>query len=277
MINNPKDKIEGFDTLAELALNLRWSWNHATDEVWQQLDPKLWEITNNPWVVLQTTSNEKIKHVLTDPEFRKKLIEGGEEAVAASDDPMIVLERRLDPLRREAIKWSQDNVESVEERAGEQLGKARFAAFGRSDYPDATFTLRLSYGQVAGYPMNGTKAPAKTTLFGLYDRAYGFGLDGPFALPARYLEGREKLDLTTPFDFVTTNDIIGGNSGSPILNSKAELIGLIFDGNIDSLGGDYGYDGAVNRAVGVSAVGLRYALATIYHADRIAKELQGAK
>ena len=98
---------------------------------------------------------------LADPAVRKKLVEGGEAAVAASDDPMIVLERSLDPIRREMIKWQQDNIESVEQRAGEQLGKARFAAYGRSTYPDATFTLRLSYGQVKGYPMNGTKAPSE--------------------------------------------------------------------------------------------------------------------
>ena len=104
---------------------------------------------------------------LADPAFRKKLVEGGEAAVAASNDPMIVLARKLDPLRRELIKWMEDNVESVEQRAGEQLGKARFAAYGKTTYPDATFTLRLSYGQVKGYPMNGTEAPPKTTFYGL--------------------------------------------------------------------------------------------------------------
>src|SRR5579872_1966366 len=145
---------------------------------------------------------------LFDAEFRKKLVEGGEAAVAASDDPEIVLARKLDPLRRELIKWTEDNVQSVEERAGEQLGKARFAAFGKSTYPDATFTLRLSYGQVKGYPMNGTQAPSKTTFYGLYDRAQSFDFQGPWYLPSRYKEGREKLDLATPLDFVTTNDII---------------------------------------------------------------------
>src|SRR5580658_9928003 len=109
---------------------------------------------------------------------------------------MIGLARKLDPMRRELIKWEQDNVESVEQRAGEQIGKARFAVYGKTTYPDATFTLRLSYGQVKGYPMNGTKAPSKTTFYGLYDRANSFDFDGPFALTSRYLEGRSKLDLS---------------------------------------------------------------------------------
>ena len=133
---------------------------------------------NDPWVKLvlagktpqevATTAVNGSK--LTDPALRKQLVEGGESAVAASTDSMIVLARRLDPMRRELIKWEEDNVDSVVERAGEQLGKARFAAFGKSTYPDATFTLRLSYGQMKGYPMNGTIAPPMTTMYGLYDR-----------------------------------------------------------------------------------------------------------
>jgi hypothetical protein len=210
---------------------------------------------------------------LADPAVRKKLIEGGEAAVAASDDPMIVLERRLDPIRREMIKWQQDTVESVEQRAGEQIGKARFAAYGRSAYPDATFTLRLSYGQVKGYPMNGTEAPAKTTLYGLYDRAAGFNFEVPFALPARFTEGREKLDLATPFDFVTTNDIIGGNSGSPVINRNGEIVGLIFDGNIESLVGDFVYSDVTNRAVAVTTNVMTEVLRKLYGAQKLVNEL----
>jgi hypothetical protein len=210
---------------------------------------------------------------LSDPAVRKKLIEGGEAAVAASDDSLIVLERRLDPLRREMIKWEQDNVESVEERAGEQLGKARFAAYGHSTYPDATFTLRLSYGAVAGYPMNGTKAPPKTTFYGLYNRAAGFNYEGPFALPSRYLEGARKLDLSTPLNFVTTDDIIGGNSGSPVINRNGEIVGLIFDGNIESLVGDYVYDDTANRAVAVTTNGMTEALRKLYGGQKLLEEL----
>jgi hypothetical protein len=212
---------------------------------------------------------------LAEPALRRKLVEGGEAAVAASDDAMIVLARKLDPMRRELNRWLEDNVLGVEQRAGEQLGKARFAAYGKTTYPDATFTLRLSYGEVQGYPMNGTKAPYKTTFYGLYDRARSFDFEGPFYLPSRYLERRDRLDLATPLDFVTTNDIIGGNSGSPVINRKAEIVGLIFDGNIESLAGDYAYDGTVNRAVAVHTAGMTEALRKLYDATRLVNELLG--
>ncbi len=212
---------------------------------------------------------------LADPAFRRQLVDGGQAAVAASTDPMIALLRRLDPLRRELVKWQEDNVSSVVQRAGEQLGKARFAAYGKSTYPDATFTLRLSYGRVRGYPMNGTKAPYKTTFHGLYDRALGFDFAPPFDLPSRYVEGRDKLDLSTPLDFVTTNDIIGGNSGSPVIDAKGEIVGLIFDGNIESLVGDFVYEGETNRAVAVHTGGMTEALKKLYGAQKLVDELLG--
>ena len=212
---------------------------------------------------------------LADPAVRRQVVEGGKTAVAASNDPMIVLARQLDPMRRELTAWMENNVESVEQRAGEQLGKARFAVYGKSTYPDATFTLRLSYGQVQGYPMNGTKAPPLTTFYGLFDRAAGFHYDGPFYLPARYMENRDKLTLSTPLNFVTTNDIIGGNSGSPVINAKAEIVGLIFDGNIESLVGDFVYDGAANRAVAVHTGAMTEALTKLYGASRLMEELAG--
>jgi hypothetical protein len=212
---------------------------------------------------------------LADPALRKKLVEGGEAAVAASDDPMIVMNRKLDPMRREMIKWQEDNVQSVEQEAGEKLGKARFAAYGKGTYPDATFTLRLSYGKVQGYPMNGTVAPPNTTFYGLYDRAASFNYDGPFYLSSRYKENKEKLDLSTPLDFVTTNDIIGGNSGSPVINRNADIVGLIFDGNIESLVGDFVYDGTANRAVAVHTAGMTEALRKLYGAQRLVDELLG--
>lgn len=210
---------------------------------------------------------------LADPALRKRLLEGGQRAVDASTDPMIVLARKLDPMRRELIEWEQDNVESVLDQAGEQLGKARFAAYGKTTYPDATFTLRLSYGQVKGYPMNGTKAPSKTTLYGLYNRAYGFDLKPPFNLPARYTSGVAKLDLSTPLDFVTTNDIVGGNSGSPVIDRQAEIVGLIFDGDIESLVGDYIYNGEANRSVAVHTAAMTEALRKLYGADALLNEL----
>jgi hypothetical protein len=212
---------------------------------------------------------------LQDPQVRKALVEGGQQAVGASTDSMIVLARKLDPIHRELIKWTQDNVESVEQRSGEQLGRARFALYGKSTYPDATFTLRLSYGQMKGYPMNGTVAPAKTTYYGLYDRAFSFNDQPPFNLPQRYRDGMKNLDLTTPLDFVSTNDVVGGNSGSPVLNKDAEVVGLIFDGNIESLLGDYVYDIESNRSIAVHTAAMTEALRKMYGAGKLVQELTG--
>ena len=210
---------------------------------------------------------------LADPAVRKKLLDGGEAAIAASDDAMIVLARQYDPMQRELNLWVENNVSGVIQRAGEQLGKARFAVYGKSTYPDATFTLRLSYGQVKGYAMNGTRAPAKTTFYGLYDRAYSFGFEGGYDLPSRYKEGRDKLDLTTPLDFVTTNDVVGGNSGSPVINRNGEIVGLVFDGNIKSLVGKFVYDGESNRTVNVHTAAMTEALRKMYGAQKLLNEL----
>ncbi len=212
---------------------------------------------------------------LDDPKVRKALLDGGEAAVNASTDPLIVIARRVDPMRREQIKWFQTNVESIEERAGEQLGQARFAVYGKNAYPDATFTLRLSYGTVKGYPMNGTIAPPITTFYGLYDRAASFGGKGDFELMPRWQKGKTTLDLATPFNFVTTNDIIGGNSGSPVINKAGEIVGLVFDGNIESLVGDYVFDIETNRTVAVHTAGMTEALKKLYNADRLLSEVLG--
>jgi hypothetical protein len=212
---------------------------------------------------------------LADPALRKALVNGGEAAVQASSDPMIVLARTIDPFDRQRIKAFEENVESVETPAGEKIGQARFAVYGKSLYPDATFTLRLSYGEVKGYPMNGTQAPPLTTFYGLYDRAYSFGLKFPYNLPARYLERRTRVNLAEPLDFVSTCDIIGGNSGSPVVNRQGELVGLIFDGNIESLVGDYVYYEANNRAVAVHSGAIIEALRELYDASPLADELEG--
>ena len=219
----------------------------------------------------QTISGTKVG----DAAFRKSLAEGGPTAVDASTDPLIAMARRIDPIRREQIKWFEKNVQSVEERSGEELGKARFAVYGKNAYPDATFTLRLSYGRVMGYPMNGTKAPYKTTMYGLYDRAASFDNKAPFDLPKRYVDGKDKLDLSTPFNFVTTNDIIGGNSGSPVVNRNGDVVGLIFDGNIQSLVGDFVYDSYQNRAVAVHTAAMTEALKKLYGAQKLVDELMG--
>jgi len=212
---------------------------------------------------------------LADPAERKKLVEGGTQAIAASKDPLIVWVRSLDPGLRELRKWQEENIQGAEVAVSEKIGKARFAAYGKALYPDATFTLRLSYGAVKGYPMNGTLAPSKTTFHGLFDRSASFDFQGPFALPKRYLDRKDKLDLNTPLDFVATGDIIGGNSGSPVVNRAGEIVGLIFDGNIESLVGRFVYDETANRAVAVHTAGMTEALKKIYDADELLKELLG--
>ncbi len=238
---------------------------------------------NDPWVktVLdgrapkQAATELVTVTKLADPAVRKALVDGGQAAIDASTDSMIVMARKLDPIRREQITWFEKNVQSEQQRAGEKLGKARFAVFGKNTYPDATFTLRLSYGQVKGYPMNGTIAPYKTTLYGLYDRAASFDNKEPFDLPTRYIEGREKLDLSTPFNFVTTNDIIGGNSGSPVVNKNGDIVGLVFDGNIESLVGDFVYDAYQNRTVAVHTGAMTECLKKLYGAQALVDELTG--
>jgi len=211
---------------------------------------------------------------LTDPAFRKSLVEGGEAAVNASNDPMIAFARKLDPI----LRRTQKETEALQAPAisgGERIGQARFAVYGKSLYPDATFTLRLSYGTVKSYPMNGTQAPPKTSLYGLYDRALGFDFKPPFDLPARFLERKGRLDLTTPFNFIADTDIIGGNSGSPVINRQAEFVGIVFDGNIESLVGDYVYNGENNRTVAVHSAAIIEALRKLYDAGALADELEG--
>ncbi|HHF43562.1 MAG TPA: S46 family peptidase, partial [Candidatus Aminicenantes bacterium] len=214
---------------------------------------------------------------LNDPAFRKKLIEGGEEAVQKCQDPLIQLARRVDPLIRRNIKKSQDEIESVLVKAREKIAQARFAVYGKDAYPDATFTLRLAFGVVKGYPYNGTRAPYKTTLYGLFDRAVSFDNQGEFALPQRFWERKDKLDLSTPVNFVSTCDIIGGNSGSPVINRQGEVVGLIFDGNIESLSGRFMYDDTRARAVAVHTAYIIEGLRKLYDAGFLADEIEGKK
>ena len=163
----------------------------------------------------------------------------------------------------------------MQRQAYADIAKVKFALEGTNTYPDATFTLRLSFGTVAGYEYNGTVAPSFTTFYGLYDRAASFSNRHPFDLSPREEAALPKLRLTTPFNFASTGDIIGGNSGSPVVDRKGELVGLIFDGNIESLAGDFVYDGSRNRAVAVHSAGMIEGLRKIYRADALADELQG--
>jgi hypothetical protein len=174
------------------------------------------------------------------------------------------------------VRFEEDEIEPVLTRAGEQLALARFRAYGRAAYPDATFTLRLSYGSVEGFPAEGTVVAPRTTFFGLYDRWASWGGKYPWSLPDRWVERRGRLDLATPFNFVTTNDTVGGSSGSPVINRSGEFVGLVFDGNIQSLAGDYYYDGTLNRTVAVDARGILEALRRIYEADGLVQELLGS-
>ena len=214
---------------------------------------------------------------LADVETRRALVAGGADAVADSDDPMIAIMRRLDPQRRADQEAFRTSVESVLEEAGAVLARARFEAYGRAVYPDATFTPRLAYGTVSGYPMNGTQAPHETTLFGLFDRAISFGREGEYALPDRYWRRRDRLDLATPVNFASSADITGGNSGSPVIDVEGNAVGLIFDGNIESLVGTFAYDGRASRAIAVHPAYILEALEELYDADPLADELTSGR
>jgi hypothetical protein len=212
-----------------------------------------------------------------DPEFRKKLFEGGKAAVDAAKDPMIELARLVDPASRSVRKRFENEVDEPKRQAHAALAKARYAMDGDKVYPDATFTLRLAYGTVKGYTEDGKTVPPFTTFEGLYKRSAEQGNKGPFELPKRWEERKSKLDLSTPLNFVCTADIIGGNSGSPVINKDAEVVGLIFDGNIQSLVLDFIFDQDTARAVSVDSRAIVEALRKVYDANDLADELTGKK
>jgi hypothetical protein len=220
----------------------------------------------------ETLAAKLVGSKLADPAYRKALWQGGKAAVEKSDDPMIRFVLATDAASRAARKAYEDQITAPTERATEKVAKARFAVYGTSNYPDATFSLRLSYGAVEGWKSKGKDVPAFTYFPGLYDRATGLS---PFDLPEGWTGMKDKLNPKTVFNFVTTNDIIGGNSGSPVVNAKGEVIGAAFDGNIDSLGGDYWYDGTANRTVVVTTSSITEALKKVYGQDRLVKELTG--
>lgn len=235
---------------------------------------------DDPFVhkVLGKESPEQLAHRLVsethldDAAVREKLFSGGQSAIDASDDPMIKLAILIDPDLRAVRKEYESKIEAPTRADTEKIAKLRFAVYGTSVDPDATFTARLSYGAVKGFnDAQGRRVEAYTTMSGLFERATGAP---PFALPQRWLDAKTKLNLSTPMDLSTTNDIIGGNSGSPLINQNGEVVGLIFDGNIFSLGGDYAYDGAQNRAVAVDSRALLEGLRVVYHADRIVHEIE---
>ncbi|HEY8932360.1 MAG TPA: S46 family peptidase, partial [Rariglobus sp.] len=216
---------------------------------------------------------ELINHTqVRDLAFRKKLYEGGAAAVAAAQDALIELARLIDPEAR-ALRTTMEAQDEVKQQAQAALSRARFALDGASNYPDATFTLRLSYGTVKGYEENGAPVAPLTDLAGLYRRSADQANLPPFDLPPRWVEKKPGLDLATPMNFVSTNDIIGGNSGSPVVNRAAEFVGIIFDGNIQSLSEDFGYSDVQSRAVSVHSAVIIEALRHVYDTPALADEL----
>jgi len=210
---------------------------------------------------------------LDDPALRKQLYEGGAAAVAASTDPLIVLMRDLDPRARDLRKQYDDKVDAVLRTNSTRIAKARFAVLGANSYPDATFTLRLSYGTIKGYQEQGKRVAPFTTIGGAFHHAAANGNKGDFELPKSWNAAKSKLDLKTPFNFVHTSDIIGGNSGSPTVNRQGEVVGIIFDGNIESLPWDFAYDDRIGRAVSVDSRAILESIRKIYHAAPLADEL----
>jgi hypothetical protein len=216
-------------------------------------------------------AEEAVKRTkLKDPSHRKMLYEGGKTAIDAADDPMIRLARLVDPFAREIRTQYEQQVEGVVRKNHELLGRAAFAVYGTSIYPDATLTLRISYGTVKGWEENGKVINPMTVIGGAFERQTG---RDPFALPESWIKAKDQLDPNKPMNFITTTDVVGGNSGSPIINKEAEIVGIVFDGNIHSLGGSYWFDESKNRTVSVHGETIMEALRKVYRATRVVDEL----
>lgn len=210
---------------------------------------------------------------LGDPKVRETLFKGGMAAVRASDDPLIRFVLAHDGDARAELMRYRSDVEAPIVAAQSRLAQARFAVYGASLYPDATFTLRLSYGSVTAWHEPGRQIAPTTTFAGMFDRATG---QEPYRLPARWLAAKDRLDMATVLDFSTSNDVVGGNSGSPVIARDGSVIGALFDGNIHSLGGNFGYDPALNRSVVVSTGAVQAALRVVYPAPNLLAELAGS-
>jgi hypothetical protein len=220
----------------------------------------------------ETRAARLARSTLGDPAVRKALWDGGRAAVAASTDPMIQYVLATDAASREVRRQYETRVLGPTDRAAEQIARARFAVRGTSTYPDATFSPRLSYGHITGWTSQGRTIGPFTTFAGLWTRATG---QFPFALAPAWLAARGRVDDRTVFDMVSDNDIIGGNSGSPVIDAAGRVVGVIFDGNIESLGGAFGFDARVNRAVSVSTAAITEALDKVYHQPALLAELTG--
>jgi hypothetical protein len=211
---------------------------------------------------------------LTDPEYRKELWQGGVEAVKDSEDPMIKLALSIDGDARALRKLYEDNVEAPLVRGEEMIADARFQIYGTDTYPDATFTLRVTYGSVQGWEEKGVMVDPFTYADRLFERTTG---ERPFKLPASWVNAKREISLDTPFDFSTTLDTTGGNSGSPVLAADGTLVGVAFDGNIHSIAGSYWFDQRLNRSIGVDTAIILEALTKVYKADHLVNELSVVK
>lgn len=210
---------------------------------------------------------------LDDPAFREELLDGGLERVEASGDPLLRLAAIFDRHYRPLREWQDAHVTNVRRRAGIEIAKARFRHLGRSTYPDASGTLRLSHGKVAGYLAGTARVPAKTVFGGLYARSDAFDGEPPFRLGPALEKARDRVDPRVPINLVTTNDITGGNSGSPLFNRELEIVGLIFDGNLQMLSNEYVYSEKAARAVSVHSAGILEALRAVHEAPALVREL----
>ncbi len=213
---------------------------------------------------------------ITSKEKIKALIEKGPDAILNSDDPFIRFVLDTEERKNQMIVQSQE-LNSTIQNYNEKLGRALFEVYGTSIPPDATFTLRISDGVVKGFPYNGTEAPPITTYYGMYDRYFSFNQEFPWSLPERWKNPPAEFDLETPFNFITTNDIIGGNSGSPVININGEVVGLAFDGNIQSLPGSFIFREEENRCVAVHSAGMLEAIRDMYKVTRLSDELMNGK
>ena len=234
---------------------------------------------DSPYVhkILRDRSPDALAHSLisetrlSDPEYREQLWEGGQEAIDASTDPMIRLAASIDPDARALRTRYEDELEAPQDLASEKIAKVRFAIQGAEGYPDATFTLRVTYGAVDGWVEKGEAVYPFTVTARAFERATG---EHPFQIPSKWEAAKSRLKMDTRFDFVATTDITGGNSGSPIVDKDANLVGLAFDGNIHSNAGQYWFDDSNNRTVGVHPAIMLEALGTVYEADNLLKELE---
>jgi len=216
------------------------------------------------------------KSSCVNKEAVKKLVDGGAAAILGSSDPLIQFSKVAVEKGREYAIQMRD-ITNKENDIVQVLGRALFEVYGTSIPPDATFTLRISDGVVQGYNYNGTTAPEYTTFYGLYDRWASFGKKSPWDLPEKWINRPADFDLETPMVFVSTNDIIGGNSGSPVINKNAEVVGLAFDGNIESLPGQFIFTTETNRTVSVHSAGIKEAVKDLYQFKRLSKELEAGK